>query len=491
MAPNPPEVFADFAAALPELAAPFEPSLPPAVREPTMLLANDALARDLGLDPAWLGTPAALAVLGARAVLDGSTPVAQAYAGHQFGGFSPLLGDGRAALLGEVRVPSGGLRDLALKGSGRTPFSRAGDGRAVLGPVLREYLFGEAMHALGIPTTRALSAVTTGDLVARDGTLRRGAVLARVAASHLRVGTFELVARSVTAEHRDDLLSRLVTYAVQRHYPALLDAPNRAAALLDSVIGAQASLLAQWTAVGFIHGVMNTDNTTISGETIDYGPCAWLEAYDLDAVFSSIDTAGRYRFGYQAPIMVWNLSRFAETLLPLISEVPEEAVERATALLDSFAERHAADLRRLLRAKLGLTGEDPGDAQLIDDLLAGMASARADYTSTWRLLAGWLRGIRDSEIPGVQQDWLARWLSRLSSDHAGAADAMDAVNPVYVPRNHLVEAALAAADLGDLAPFERLLAAVRAPYAEVPDRPDLARPGSAEFTARHVTFCGT
>lgn len=488
-----PTLLAGYAAALPELVSPWQPSLPPlrAGQVPRLLLANDALASELGIEPDWLHTENALSVLGARSVLPHSQPVALAYAGHQFGGFSPMLGDGRAVLLGEIRTPAGDLRDLGLKGSGQTPYSRRGDGRAALGPVLREYLFGEAMHALGIPTTRALAAVTTGDLVFRDGTMRQGAVLTRVAASHLRFGTLELVVRSVIPEAREELLRKLVEYAVARHYPELTGSSNPAVALLDSVIEAHARLMAHWTAVGFLHGVMNTDNMSISGETIDYGPCAWLEAYDLDTVFSSIDTAGRYRFGYQGPIALWNLSRFAETLLPLIAEDPNEAVAQATSLLETFADRHGDALRGLFRTKLALGDAQPGDAELIDGLLGGMAAARADYTTTWRLLASWLRGIPVLEVPGVQQDWLERWAARVPGDPRAAADAMDYVNPIYVPRNHLVEAALADAEGGDHTAYDRLLTAVRAPFDERADWADLAEPGPAEFTRQHVTYCGT
>lgn len=505
---RPPELLADYAGALPEIVIPWQPSLPDprAGNSPRMLAVNADLARELGLDPQWLSSPQALAVLGARAVLPGSTPVAQAYAGHQFGGFSPLLGDGRAVLLGEVRDDHGRLRDLALKGSGRTPFSRGGDGRAALGPVLREYLFGEAMHALGIPTTRALAVVATGDRVFRDGGMPPGAVLTRVANSHLRVGTFEVVARSLAPELREPVLRRLVAYAVRRHLPELAPAPHTTAgpgpgpgpetvaaealALLDAVVGAQADLVARWVAVGFVHGVVNTDNTTISGETIDYGPCAWLETYDPDAVFSSIDTGGRYRFGNQAPIMLWNLGRFAETLLPLIAPDPNDAVAQASKVLETFPERHRAHLADQFARKLALTGSRPEDAALVSDLLEALNAGGADYTATWRLLAAHLRSDR-TEVPGVPPGWLNRWVERLDGDRTAAATAMDAVNPAYVPRNHLVEEALAAAVAGDLAPFERLLGAVREPYVERSQWRDLAASAPAGFTERHVTYCGT
>jgi uncharacterized protein YdiU (UPF0061 family) len=483
----------DYAAALPEIVRPWSPTLPPRPeggRGPELVAVNDALAADLEIDPAWVRGAEALVVLGGRGILPGSRPVAQAYAGHQFGGFSPVLGDGRAVLLGEIATP-GGLRDIALKGSGRTTFSRGGDGRAVLGPVLREYLFGESMAALGVPTTRALAAVTTGDRVYRDGRMPPGAVLTRVAASHLRVGTFELVARSLPQDARAAVLPRLVAYAAARHHPSADPGPGQGLALLDAVVTAQADLLAHWMSLGFVHGVMNTDNTTISGETIDYGPCAWVEAYDEDAVFSSIDTGGRYRFGHQPAVALWNLSRLAESLLPLVAEDPNIAVSQATSILDQFGPRYHQAWQDRLRAKLGLPDTRDEDAALVDDLLAGLADARADYTSTWRLLAAHLRGQGAPGVPGVSEGWLARWRARVPGDPRERAAAMDAVNPAYVPRNHLVDAALVAAEEGDLAPFERLLAALTDPYADHPHRADLATPAPPGFTERFVTFCGT
>lgn len=489
-----PALLGDFAAAFPEIVRPWAPVLPPPRADgpgPRFVAVNEALATDLGLDPEWLGTEEALSALGARGILPGTTPVATAYAGHQFGGFSPVLGDGRAVLLGEHRTPSGDLRDIALKGSGRTVFSRGGDGRAVVGPVLREYLFGEAMHALGVPTTRALAAVATGDRVFRDGRMPCGAVLTRVAASHLRVGTFELIARSVAPEVTTSVLPRLVSYAAARHHQGATPGAGQALALLAAAVAAQADLIAAWMSLGFVHGVMNTDNMTISGETIDYGPCAWLDAYDENAVFSSIDTGGRYRFGHQPAVALWNLSRFAETLLPLIDDDPATAVAQASGVLETFGPRYQERHLARMRVKLGLTDTQPDDGALVDDLLAGLAESRADYTGTWRALAARLRGETEPDRPGVHPDWLVRWTARLSGDPRETAAEMDAVNPAYVPRNHLVDAALGAAEDGDLAPFERLLAALRAPYAETPDRADLAGPAPADFTDRFVTFCGT
>ncbi|HPF80103.1 protein adenylyltransferase SelO [Nostocoides australiense] len=489
-----PLLLADYATALPELVRPWQP-LPeptqPGAQPPEHVAVNEALASKLGVDLGWVRSREGLNVLGARAILPGSTPVAQAYAGHQFGGFSPLLGDGRAVLLGELRDGAGRLRDLALKGSGRTTFARGGDGRAVLGPVLREYLMGEAMHALGIPTTRALTAITTGDRVFRDGIMQPGAVLARVAASHLRVGTFEVVARSMEPEASAALLPRLVTYAVRRHYPDLAGSDAEALGLLDAVVAAQAELIARWSSVGFVHGVMNTDNTTISGETIDYGPCAWLETYDEDAVFSSIDTGGRYRFGYQASIGLWNLSRLGECLLPLIDDDPERAVAGATGVLETFAGRYRDHYLALMADKLGLARDSAQAGPVVMTLLESMAAARADYTLTLRRLADYLRGDEAPDIPGVEHDWLGRWTAILPAGRAETAAAMDAVNPLYVPRNHLVDAALTAAGDGDLAPFERLLAGVSEPYAVRPGLDDLAAPAPPGFTERHVTYCGT
>jgi uncharacterized protein YdiU (UPF0061 family) len=521
-----PALRAHYAASFPELVHPWQPLLPPAGDgpAPTMIAVNDDLAAELGLDPEWLRGPQALDVLGARAVLAGSTPVAQAYAGHQFGGFSPLLGDGRAVLLGELTDPvSGALRDLALKGSGRTVFARGGDGRAVIGPVLREYLMGEAMHAQGIPTTRALAAVTTGDRVWRDGAMPPGAVLSRVAASHLRVGTLELAAHSLRTHDRLGLLQRLVDHAAIRHHGVALDEAGHADPLLflEAVVDAQARLVAQWMSAGFVHGVLNTDNTALSGQTIDYGPCAWIETYDAAAVFSSIDHQGRYRFGNQPAILQWNLTRLAECLLPLISEALDAAVDAATDVLQTFPARY--EVHRLARygAKLALPGGPaPGDRELVDDLVALLASdtgaGRPDYVSSWRALSAALRRTDEdaTDHPLVAaaraNGWWQRWMARLGAasgasevyalDATGglsvagrhtAAAAMDATNPAYVPRNHLVEEALDSAAEGELGPFEALLHAVSHPFVERPQWQRYAEPAPRGFTERHVTYCGT
>ncbi len=426
--------------------------------------------------------------------LAGATPVAQAYAGHQFGGYSPRLGDGRALLLGEVLDVHGRRRDLHLKGSGRTPFARGGDGLAAVGPMLREYVVGEAMHALGIPTTRALAVVATGDEVVRD-TMLPGAVLVRVAASHIRVGTFQYAARVGEPE----LVRRLADYAIARHHPGALDADNPYLAVFEAVVDAQASLIARWMLVGFIHGVMNTDNMTISGETIDYGPCAFMDAYDPATVFSSIDVAGRYAYGNQPQIAQWNLARLAETLLALLDADPDAAVEAAGAVLESFPDRYHDYWYRGMRAKLGLADGHRANRALIDDLLALLRAQSVDFTSCFRALSSSVRG--DAEPvrslfprePFAFDEWSERWRERLSSqggDPSEIADAMDRVNPVYIPRNHLVEEALAAATAGDLAPFHALVAVLAQPFEERPGLEPYASPAPPSF-GEYQTFCGT
>lgn len=496
-----PTLTAHYAEAVAELTTAWQPSLPPlaAGQLPEYAVVNDALAAELGVERDWVHSEQGLAVLGAREVLPGSSPVAQAYAGHQFGGFSPLLGDGRAVLLGELTLPQGGSVDLALKGSGRTPFSRGGDGRAALGPVLREYLFGEAMTALGIPSTRALAAVRTGDRVFRDGVMAAGAVLARVAASHIRIGTFEVVAHSLAPGLRASVFERLLTHTCERHAPHVLDlAPReRPLALLEHVVDAQARLVAQWMSVGFLHGVLNTDNTAISGQTLDYGPCAWLENYHEGAVFSSIDTSGRYRFGAQPQVLPWNLARFAEALLAGGGPANAEQVEQAREVVAEFAPRYRIAWTELMQAKLGLAPGlpgvvDPATAALIDDLLALLAAERADLTATFRALATDLREGSSTSAPARHTQWWERWQgARAGADPRAVAARMDAVNPVYVLRNHLVEEALAAAGEGDRAPFDRLLEAVTSPYVVRVGLDRYAEPAPAGFTETHVTYCGT
>ena len=494
---------------------------PDVVREPRLLFLNDSLAAELGLDLSSLDAAATAAMFAGNTVPEGAEPLAQAYAGHQFGGFSPQLGDGRALLLGEVIDRNGARRDIAFKGSGRTPFARGGDGKAAVGPMLREVLISEAMHALGIPTTRALAVAATGEDIYRETGALPGAVLTRVAASHIRVGTFQYFA----ARGDTESVRRLAEYTIARHDPALatLQAPQRFLALLQNVAERQAALIAQWMNAGFIHGVMNTDNMTLSGETIDYGPCAFVEAYDPATVFSSIDHQGRYAFGNQPRIAGWNLARLAETLLPLLSEDSEQAVAMATEVLTAFPAQYRKHLLRGQRAKLGLResrdrrdlhqgepDDDSTDAALADDWLALLHAERVDFTLGWRRLADAAGGdeaplralFADPRAPDA---WLARWHARGASESRmdGAengssvsgserADAMRRVNPIVIARNHRVEGALAAAsDQGDLAPFKRLLDALRRPYEETPESAPFAEPAPAAVTACYRTYCGT
>lgn len=452
---------------------------------PRLLQLNDALVAELGLDAEVVARDAARLFSGTLVPAD-AEPLAQAYAGHQFGGFAPQLGDGRAVLLGELRDEAGRLRDLQLKGSGPTVFSRGGDGKATLGPILREYLVSDAMHRLGVPTTRVLAAVATGESVWR----RRpepGAVLARVAASHLRVGTLELFA----ARGQRDLLERVVQYALARHHPELQGAAEPALALLRAVAKAQARLVARWMHVGFVHGVMNTDNTTLSGETIDYGPCAFMDIYDPATVFSSIDRGGRYAYGNQPSIAYWNLARLGEALLPLLSGAPEAAVERVREALETYPEAYREAYLTGMRDKLGLADAAPDDGALVTDLLAWMHRARRDFTTTFRRLS---QGLREGTPPHDDADfvaWHARWTARLGDAPAAAvADRMDAVNPLYIPRNHLVEEALEAAITGDLAPFRTLLAVLSDPFARQPGRERYEAPAPDDF-GPYRTFCGT
>jgi len=474
---------------------------PAAVPAPRLLYLDRTLADELGLDLAGLDATTLAALFAGNLVPQGAEPIAQAYAGHQFGGFSPQLGDGRALLLGEVIDRHGRRRDIALKGSGRTPFARGGDGKAAVGPMLREVLVSEAMHALGIPTTRALAVAGTGEPVLRERVLP-GAVLTRVAASHLRVGTFQFFA----ARGDVDSVRKLALYALRRHYPEHANSPQPFLDLLAHVAQRQAALIAQWMNVGFIHGVMNTDNMTISGETIDYGPCAFLEAADPATVFSSIDHQGRYAFGNQPTIAAWNLARLAETLLPLIADDADTAVRLATEVLAAFPAQFEQELLRGQRAKLGLTRVEEEDAALAADWLALLHANLADFTLAWRRLADAAEGDEAplralvADAPALES-WLVRWRARCESetDTTGAAiapaqraAAMRRVNPLVIARNHRVEEALtAASDDGDLAPFERLLAAVRRPYDDVPEFALYAEPAPADITASYRTFCGT
>lgn len=469
---------------------------PTAVREPRVVKLNHPLAQQLGLDAALLASPEGAQILAGNVVPEGATPIALAYAGHQFGQFAGQLGDGRAILLGEVIDREGRRRDIQLKGSGRTPFSRGGDGRAALGPVLREYLVSEAMAALGVPTTRTLAAVTTGERVRRESMLP-GAVLVRVAASHLRVGTFELLAM------RDDLegLRVLTRYALERHYPDAVGAANEALALIERVTTAQAQLVARWLGLGFIHGVMNTDNTSISGETIDYGPCAFLDEYDPAKTFSSIDRGGRYAFANQPRIALWNLTRLAEALLPAISADMDAAAALASERLEQFAPQFNVAHARALHAKLGLTSEEPEDGDLIADLHGRLATNEVDYTRFYRgLCDAAVDASHDAEIaagfvrPDAFNEWAPRWRERIAreavSPEARRA-AMRAVNPAFIPRNHLVEQVLAAAtERGDFAPFEQLARVLERPFEDQPESAAWREPPKPDERVQ-ATFCGT
>jgi uncharacterized protein YdiU (UPF0061 family) len=485
VAPPPTGTLGDrFASELAEMAVPWRAEEAP---DPRLLVLNEPLATELGLDPSWLRSPAGLRFLVGTHVPDGATPVAQAYAGHQFGGFVPRLGDGRALLLGELVGVDGRLRDLHLKGSGRTPFARGGDGLAAVGPMLREYVVSEAVHALGIPTTRSLAVVGTGRPVRRE-TVLPGAVLARVASSHLRVGSFQYA----RATGDVDLLRRLADHAIGRSHPSVAQAERPYRALFEAVVAAQASLVARWMLVGFVHGVMNTDNMTISGETIDYGPCAFLDAFDPATVYSSIDAGGRYAYGNQPVVAEWNLARLAEALVPLIHDDEEQAVALAVDSLRAFRPRYDAAWSAGMRHKLGLPGhlDDAVVRRLADDLLALLHADHVDHTSVFRALAGAARGNAEParllflDLAGFD-GWLERWRA-LGPD----ADAMDRVNPLYIPRNHLVEEALGAATEGDLGPLGRLLAAVTGPYDERPGFERYAAPAPEDFGA-YRTFCGT
>jgi uncharacterized protein YdiU (UPF0061 family) len=446
------------------------------VKAPHLLAFNHALGADLGITP---GDPAEMAAIFAgNAVPDGAAPLAQVYAGHQFGGFSPQLGDGRALLLGEVVDIHGQRRDIQLKGSGQTPYSRMGDGRAWLGPVLREYLLSEAMHALGVPTTRALAAVLTGERVYREAALP-GAVLTRVAASHIRVGTFQFFAARRDVEG----LQALYEHTRARHYPNA-QTPTQ---MLEAVIAAQARLVAKWLSIGFIHGVMNTDNTSLSGETIDYGPAAYMDTYHPVTVYSSIDAHGRYAYDNQANVIVWNMAQLATALVPLMPDT-DTAIAEFTAAINAMPALIAAERLAALRPKLGLSGDDPADAALIDDLLALMQAGQADFTNTFRALA---RGTaRDQFTDRAAYDaWHARWQARLSSEDAPEG-RMLAANPAYIPRNHRVEAMIQAAVAGDMAPFERLLRVLSDPFTDQPGEEDLTRPPMVHEVVAQ-TFCGT
>ncbi|MFD2614812.1 protein adenylyltransferase SelO [Paenibacillus gansuensis] len=462
--------------------------LPTPVRAPKAVLLNESLAQSLGLNIQELQSDEGSGVLGGNAIPEGALPLAQAYAGHQFGYFT-MLGDGRAVLLGEQVTPQGERFDIQLKGSGRTPYSRGGDGRAALGPMLREYIISEAMHALGIPTTRSLAVTATGEAVIREQDLP-GAVLTRVAASHIRVGTFQYAANYGTAED----LKALADYTIHRHYPDIKHEDNKYVSLLKEVIGRQAALIAKWMQTGFIHGVMNTDNMTLSGETIDYGPCAFMDVYDPATVFSSIDSQGRYAYGNQPKIAAWNLARLAESLLPLLNEQEDQAVKTAEEVLSGFAEQYHKNYLDGMRKKLGLFDEEPEDEALIGDLLSTMHQFKADYTNTFRILT--LGTTQESMLSGTPEftGWLERWQARLSRQAQSKTESLELMrnsNPSVIPRNYKVEEALEAATVqGDFSVLHRLLKALSSPYDySCADDEYTALP---EPTARpYRTFCGT
>ncbi|HEX5460656.1 MAG TPA: YdiU family protein [Steroidobacteraceae bacterium] len=467
---------------------------PARVPDPKLIVFNTSLARELGLDPDVLEPDAATLLSGNRLPED-ADPIAMAYAGHQFGGFVPSLGDGRAILLGELRGRDGTLHDVQLKGAGLTPFSRNGDGRAALGPMLREYLISEAMHALGVPTTRSLAVVTTGEQVYRESALP-GAVLTRVAASHVRVGTFQYFA----ARRDDDAVRALLDYVIARHYPGASDSGVPALSVLKSVAQRQAALIADWMLVGFIHGVMNTDNMSIAGETIDYGPCAFMDAYDPNTVYSSIDHQGRYAFRNQPVIAQWNLARLAETLLPLIDPQPEKAIELATAVIEPFIAEFDARFLAGMRRKVGLSGSAEGDADLIKRLLTAMEQSHADFTLSFHRLALAAENpdaeARLRELFAQTADigsWLRDWRSAMARDPAplaGRVAGMQAANPAFIPRNHRVQAALDAAQAGDYRPFHILRDVLRRPFDAQPERREYSQPPAPSERVLQ-TFCGT
>lgn len=460
---------------------------------PSLLKLNEALAEVLGFDVEALKTENAAAVFSGNQLVGESQPLAMAYSGHQFGGFNPGLGDGRALLLGEVVGRDGKRYDIQLKGSGQTPYSRQGDGRAALGPVLREYVMSEAMHALGIPTTRALAAVMTGDPVLRERVLP-GAMVTRVASSHLRVGTFEFAA--IQRDH--EKLEALTDYAIARHYPDANPDLPKGLQLLEGVMEAQAQLVARWMGAGFIHGVMNTDNCTITGETIDYGPCAFMDGYKPGQVYSSIDSQGRYAFANQPPIAHWNMAILAQALLPMIDADDEAAVKLAQDAVNGFQAKFATAYQAVMRSKLGLLSEQSGDGELARDLLVLMAENKADFTGTFRALCDTLGDDEAFKAKfGGAEAWLARWKARLvldgEVDPAERSSLMNSANPSIIPRNHRVESMIAAGLDGDFAPFHAMVEALATPYEDAPldgDVAALALPPQAEEVVR-ATFCGT
>ncbi|WP_445489168.1 protein adenylyltransferase SelO [Niallia sp. 03133] len=465
----------------------FSSILPTPVRSPKLVILNNELAESLGLDIQAMQSKDSVEVFAGNQIPDGASPLAQAYAGHQFGHFN-MLGDGRAVLLGEHILPNGERVDIQLKGPGRTPYSRGGDGRAALGPMLREYIISEAMHALRIPTTRSLAVVTTGEPVFRETKLP-GAILTRIAASHLRVGTFQYTANWGTVED----IQVLADYTIKRHYPEVKGDENRYLSLLQEVAKRQAELIAKWQLVGFIHGVMNTDNMTISGETIDYGPCAFMDAYDPATVFSSIDRQGRYAYGNQPVIAGWNLARFAESLLPLLHEEEEEAVKLAQEIISNFSALYQSNWLAGMRAKLGIFNEESQDEALFDGLLSMMKKYNADYTNTFRELT--FDKLEDSVLFGTSEfkEWQMLWKERLGRQEESKASShqlMRNSNPAIIPRNHRVEEALEAAEKrGDYSVMKRLLNALANPFAHSVEQEEYAALPKSSIPYR--TFCGT
>ncbi|MFE9276777.1 protein adenylyltransferase SelO [Paenibacillus glucanolyticus] len=467
----------------------FAKQAPTPVRAPELIVLNAPLAASLGLNAKALQSPEGAAVLAGNEMPEGALPLAQAYAGHQFGYFT-MLGDGRAVLLGEQLTPQGKRVDIQLKGSGRTPYSRGGDGRAALGPMLREYIISEAMHALGIPTTRSLAVVSTGQPVTREKDLP-GAILTRIAASHLRVGTFQYVRGAGTTED----LRILADYTLQRHYPDAEPGAgvNRYLVLLQEVIKRQAALIAKWQLVGFIHGVMNTDNMTLSGETIDYGPCAFMDTFDPNTVFSSIDSQGRYAYVNQPYIAAWNLARLAEALLPLLHDEEEQAVKLAEGAIGAFTDLYHEQWLAGMRAKLGIFHMEEEDEALIEDLLKMMKNHQADYTNTFRALT--FNKLEDTPLQGTPEfaSWYERWQARLGRQQESWDDArelMRSSNPAVIPRNHRVEEALEAAEQeGDYSVMQELLDVLAEPYAHSPEQAEYAVVPKGSRPYR--TYCGT
>lgn len=477
--PAPFKLEARFASDLPEMAAAWQGEEQPA---PELMLLNEDLAHLLGLDPDWLRTPAGVEFLLGLNPSPTTKMVAQGYAGHQFGQFVPSLGDGRALLLGEIQAPDGTLRDLHLKGSGRTQFSRGADGRAALGPILREYIISEAMHALGVPTTRSLAVLTTGRKIQR-GQVVPGAVLVRVATSHIRVGSFQYA--NITGGI--DLSRRLADHAISRHFPELdeprTEGPDRYVGMFNRVMDAQNQTVAQWMRLGFIHGVMNTDNTLISGETIDYGPCAFMERYRDGAVFSSIDTHGRYRYSSQPAIIGWNLARLVETLLPLLGETPDDGMDTAQELMGTYADRYQKAFHREMAGSLGVSPDAPGAEELIGAYVSLLRAHSPDLTMLNRALSDWSE---DSVAPEGFGEWITHWWS-FTPD----LEAMQRINPIYVPRNHLVEEALDDATEGDWEAFHTLLSLVTNPFEHRPGHERFEQPSPEGFEDDYMTYCGT